>query len=114
VYYIIKLGLGASGGIMDEKDREDLLIRIDERTTFLSRDLKNLASAMNTKLDVIREQQETQNDSIEAALILATTNQTSIKWIKVIAGSISAALLSLIGFFIKYIFVLVDQAKINR
>ena len=88
---------------MDEKEGEVLLIRIDERTTFLARDLKTLDSTMNKKLDVIREQQESQNNSIEAALILATSNQTSIKWVKVIAGGLSTAVLGLLGFFIKHI-----------
>jgi len=88
---------------MDEKDQEDLLIRIDERTTFLARDLKNLDQKMNDKLDTIREQQETQNKAIETALILAASNQTSIKWIKIIAGMVSTSILGLLGFFIRHI-----------
>ena len=91
------------GEFMDERDRESLLVRIDERTTFLAKDIKDFDLLLNQKLDVIREQQETQNGAIEAALILATSNQTSIKWIRLFAGGISTAMLAFTGFFIKHL-----------
>ena len=86
---------------MDEKEREELLIRIDERTRFLAENLKTLTKDVCKGLDEIKEHQEAQNSGIETALILATSNQNSLKWVKWIIGIFIAAFIGLVSFFIR-------------
>ena len=86
---------------MDEKEREELLIRIDERTQFLSDNLKTLTKDVCKGLDEIKEHQEAQNSGIEAALVLATSNQNSLKWVKWIIGIFIAAFIGFVSFFIR-------------
>ena len=88
---------------MDEKNREELLIRIDERTRFLTDNLKTLTKDVCKGLDEIKDHQEAQNSGIEAALVLATSNQTSLKWVKWIVGILITAFIGLVSFFVRLI-----------
>ena len=95
---------------MDEETREELLIRIDERTRFLTDNLKILTKDVCKGLDEIKEHQEAQNSGIEAALVLATSNQTSLKWVKWIVGILVTVFIGLVTFFIH----LLQSASIFR
>ena len=88
---------------MDEKEREEVLIRIDERTRFLAENLKTFTKNVCKGLDEIKEHQKAQNSGIEAALVLATSNQTSLKWVKWIIGILVTAFIGLVSFFVRLI-----------
>ena len=88
---------------MDEAKKEELLIRIDERTTTLVDKVELLNKKVDEQLEKIAERQEDQNDGIEAALLLATSNQTSIKWVKGILGTIGTIILAMVGFFLQHL-----------
>ena len=88
---------------MLSEEEKELLIRIDERTSVLAVNVEHLNKKVDLQLDKITTHQEDQDNGIEAALLLATSNQTSLKWVKGTLGTISTIILAIIGFFIQHL-----------
>ena len=88
---------------MDEKKREELLIRIDERTKNISKNLTESEDSIKSQINLILCQQKEQNGSITKALELSANNASSLKWVKGTLATVITALLGLFWAFVSYI-----------
>ena len=88
---------------MNDKEREELLIRLDERTKNIVHDLSEAEDSIKKSIEKICQHQEDQNGYIGACLGDIKSHETSLNFFKWVAGIVVTAFLAFIGFFIDHI-----------
>ena len=88
---------------MDDQKREELLIRLDERTKSIVHDLSGAEDSIKKSIEKIIQHQEEQNGHINACLRDIKSHETSINLFKWVAGIVVTAFLTFLGFFITHI-----------
>ena len=88
---------------MDDTEREELLIRIDERTKNIIHDLSEAEDSIKKSIEKIIRDQEEQNGYISACVGDIKGHDATLNLFKWIGGTIVTAFLTFLGFFINHI-----------